>query len=283
MRLAFHYRMPSRKQNFMLEAVPAGAKKYGDEIIPHQGFERVLEDVDGLVLFGIGGYHHEIFDAYKAAGKIVIFWDKGYVRGADTGMFRVAVDEFQPLAYMSTQPAPPNRFRKLRLEPKPYRTLDDGIILFDGASNKFCIWKKLGDQREWAIKMLNKIRQHTDRPIVYRPRPSHNAVAKIEGFGFSDGELDKELARTRVVVSYGGNIGFDCALAGVSHFAIGDSIARPISETNWSRIDSPHIPHKWIREQWLNDVCYCQWNEREIANGLAWLHVRDALTRLGRL
>lgn len=282
MRFQFHYRAPFTKQLALLDAVKAGAAKHGDEVVGEQGFDEV-RDVDGLVLFGIGGNSREVFDAYQRAGKHVVFWDKGYTRGG--GWFRVAVNSFQPLDALQRE-WPADRFKALGIN-LPWYSTRGRCILFDGASNKFCLWQGLGDWIDWGARLLRTIRAHTDLPIVYRPRPSHNnelekarlaqAAESVRGVEFSDGPLAQDFARAQIVVSYGGNIGWEAALHGLAHFAIGDSIARPISETEWSRVGRPYIPTERERREWAQAVAYQQWTLPEIASGEAWRHIRGML------
>ena len=227
---------------------------------------------DVLVLFGIGGVSKAVWDAYRAAGKKIIFLDKGYTRG--TGHWRVAVNDFQPLAYLSRNHRS-DRFRKLEIELSPFH--GGTHVLFDGASNKFCQWKQLGPWAQWGREITRLISEHTAHPIIYRPRPSDNATPQVVGAEVSEGPLDDDLARARVCVSYGGNIGWDALVAGVPHFAIGDSIARPLSETRWDRLDRPRIPSEAERLQWCADVAYQQWTTEEFASGEAWQYIKGVL------
>ncbi len=273
MHLTFHLRQPFRKALALAAAMQCGAARHGDQIDIECGFEQVRDG--GLVLFGIGGMAREIYDAYRSVNRQVIFWDKGYSRGE---WFRVAVNDFQPLAYFQHPSRPPDRLGQLGLNPIPYDVRGDAILV-DGASNKYCLWHGLGDWIEWGRGIVRRIRRHSDRPIIYRPRPSHNVTEpiSIKGAEFSQAPLMDDLARSALVVSHGGNIGFDCALGGVAHFAIGDSIARPISETVWQSVGRPFIPTERARCQWLCDVAYCQWRIGEIESGQAWEEIRHEL------
>jgi hypothetical protein len=275
-RYVFHYRKPFAKSLALLRAIQEGALRHGDIVQGEEGFERV-RDVDGLVLFGIGGYSRDIFDAYQKAGKDVVFWDKGYLRGG--GWYRVAVNCFQPSPFfLSNLRSPPTRFDALGVDLRAYKKTGD-TILFDGASNKYLLWHGFGDLTEWGSKVVEQIARHTDLPIIYRPRPTHEIahIKPVDGAQLSQAPLDEDLSRARVVVSYGGNIGWDCAVAGVPHFAMGDSVARAISETDWTKLDQPRIPTVAARRQWFYDVAYCQYRLEEIAIGQAWQHVRAAL------
>lgn len=288
MRFSFYSRAPFQKQKALRDAVTAGAATCGDKV---EGIEDGdgVRNVDGLILLGIGGDNKRVYDAYAAAGKHTVLWDKGYTRGG--GWFRVAVNAFQPTEYFQMPPRPRDRLRALNLPLDAYDT--HGMskrrhVLFDGASNKFCLWKGIPDWIAWGEETVRKIREHTDLPIIYRPRPSHNNELERERLRrvpdvVPDAELSarhlaEDFARARVVVSVGGNIGFEAVCAGVPHFATGDSIARPLSETDWARVDLPYVPLDEERRQWLADVSWCQWRLEEIASGEAWRVIREQLT-----
>lgn len=277
MKFVFHYRSPFTKQLALLEALHAGMRDTGDTVTGIEGFDGVRNYADGLIMLGIGGHSRSMFDAYRAAGKHVVFWDKGYSRG---GWYRVAVNDFQPLAYLEAVKRPHDRALALGLDLKTYRQQNGSHILFDGASNKFCIWQSLGDWIEWGAATVRKIRTHSLLPVIYRPRPSHNGSVPVPGAELSERPLAEDLARARVVVSYGGNIGFDAAIAGIPHFAIGDSIARPLSETCWKNVGKPHVPSPDRRREWLAAVAHCQFRMEEIASGQAWRHVRETIDAL---
>src|SRR5574341_1093990 len=194
MRFLFHYRAPFSKQLALLKAVQEGALRHGDQVRGEERFEQV-RDVDGLVMLGIGGHSRAVFNAYRAAGKRVVFFDKGYMRGG--GWYRVAVDDFQPLRYLGKIARPMQRFDALGLELGAYRRGGE-VILLDGASNKYCLWQNLGEHRAWGEHTVRLIRCYTSLPIVYRPRPSHNAPLPVEGAELSDGvPLADDLARAR--------------------------------------------------------------------------------------
>lgn len=258
----------------LCEALKEGAAKLGDAIIAVQGFDGVRDDVDGLVMLGIGGHSREIFDGYKNAGKRIVFFDKGYTRGG--GWYRHAVDAFNPTGYLDKVTPDPARIPKLVAGVQPYKNGGTHILL-DGASNKFCLWQGLGDWTQWGAKMVYLLRQHTRHPIIYRPRPSHNPAVPVVGADLSERPLAEDLARARVVVSYGGNIGFDAVVAGRPHFAIGDSIARPLSETDWTRVDRPRLPSRAERCDWLARVAACQLRLEELSEGSGWRAIRKTM------
>lgn len=285
MRLAFHHKQ-FETQLRMLKAVTSGAKAHGIEIVPVTDTEKKVDNVHGCVLFGIGKPNRTIFEAYK--GCKTVYFDTGYCKPDQ--YYRVSVKSFQPVKYLMDEQKPSDRFERLGLELKPYAVRGEHI-LFDGASHKFCLWHgfcqdRLGPEwwhycwNVWGQEIVETIRQFSKKPIIYRPRPSRNpknAAGPIDGTIHSIVSLEEDFNRSFVVVSYGGSIGFHAMVEGVPHFAIGDSIARPLSETFWWKLDEPKIPSEEARLKWLYNVAYCQWTLDEIASGEAWADIKERL------
>lgn len=272
MRLTWHQRPNLDRKLELAHAFGAGLPSDIDYRIAYD-FNGV-QKTDWLVLFGIGGLALRVHQEYRAAGIQSIYIDKGYFR--NRGLYRVSVRDHQPLAYCRRN-RPHDRLGDIHLSPYHGGT----HILFDGASNKFCLWKDLGDWQEWGESVVRKIRQHSSLPIIYRPRPRHDHPTRrpigIEGTELSIGPLADDLARARVCVSYGGNIGLDSVISGTPHFAIGDSPARSLSETDWTKLETPRLATDDERLQLLADLSYCQFSIDEFRSGEAWEHIRTAL------
>lgn len=279
MRVGIYLRSPHQHiQALVAESVFKGCQRLGDEPVIFGPSEGPV-GCDVAVIFGIGGNAREYYDMYRANRVRVVFLDKGYTR---TGHFRISVDSFQPLSYFQRYARPPDRWKALGITPRVYdlEKVTGDYVLFDGASNKYCQWNFLPNWYEWALQQVELIGENTDLPIIYRPRPSQHikeAGRPIEGTVWSQGELDVDLARARVVVSHGGNIGFDSVVRGKPHFAIDLSIARPISETKWKNVGTPLFPSHQERMQWLYDIAYLQWSADELADGTGWRYIREIL------
>lgn len=276
-RIAFYWPPPTGGGfgHFAL-ALQEGARKHHDIVDVVKSLD-MLHGYDAGVFFSISGAGRWSYPEHVRTGRPFLFFDKSYSRSPDT--FRVAINEFQPLNYLQKKRRAKKRWERLNISLQNYHTRPGWPILFDGASNKFCRWKNLGTLRAWGEEMVTKIRQHTDREVVYRPRPvrAEKGVENIPGCTYSTGPLDEALAGAGIAISYGGNFGFDAVCAGVPHFAIGDSIARPLSETDWERLDVPRIPTEAERLQWCYDVAYCQWTLAELRDGSAWADMREEL------
>lgn len=279
MRVVWHQRPSLDRKLSLAEAFGDGILAYGDENVSYRieyNFD-YTPDCDVAVLFGIGGVTKRVWEAYRFRGRQVILLDKAYSRR--TGHWRVSVGSSQPLSYLMKLPRPEDRLRKIEelgVALEPFRARGECILL-DGASNKYLEWYGLGTMREWGESMVNTIRKFTDRRIIYRPRPTHNQPIRISGAELSVGPLSDDFNRSFLVVSNGGNIGWDAVIAGLPHFAISDSVARPVSETEWRNINNPRSITEQERRQWAANVAYCQFTEEEFGKGLAWHYIRQHL------
>lgn len=264
----FHMRAEFGKVRMVAEALVAGAARLGDQIDIVQGFDGVRDGA--LIIFGIGGMTREIHDAYAAAGRDIILIDKGYTRDP---YFRVSVNGFQPLHYMA-QSRPDDRWRKLGMRIHPIRQGQSGVVLIDGGSNKYALWAGLGDWIQWGRETVAWARMRQSSPVVYRPRPSHNPPPEDMGCEISTGPLADDLRRARLVITHGGNLGFDAIVHGIPVIALGPTIAKPLDSV---RLDAPVLFTNRQRWQWLADLAYCQWTVAEYASGEAWADIRRQL------
>lgn len=264
--VAFHYRQPFTRQLAVIDALSAGI---GDDmLIPVAGSEP-LPNAHALVLFGVGGMSREIWDAYEGKPRILI--DKGYAR---KGFMRVTVNEFHPLKWLETADPPADRLLQTGWDPIPYSTVSGDHILLDALSGKYCHWMKM-DRYAWINDTIRAIRAETDRPILFRPRPSHNPPPPVpEGTILDIGPLGESLAKSHVVVSHGGNLGCDAVIAGRSHIALGPSPALCLSTTT---VKKGFVPSDKERHRWMKALAYCQYSMDEIADGTMWKWVRAQL------
>ena len=132
----------------------------------------------------------------------------------------------------------------------------------------------------WEEAAIATIRKHSDKPIVYRPKPQANRKPQLPpllGTTYSDPvarKIEDELKDAWAVVSHHSNAGLDALIAGVPCFQP-DGVASVLGLADLSLIETPRLPSYEERRQLVHDVCYCQWNAAEIDAGLAWRHFRD--------
>jgi hypothetical protein len=155
-----------------------------------------------------------------------------------------------------------------------------------------------GSYYNWFKNCISQIQSFSDLPIVVRPHPKHGmysnffeahripeAIDKLSNVYWSANQgrdglnggrfLQKDLDDAHAVVGWTSNALTEAACHGVPVYPMSPgSMATPIAQRPLSDIDN--IRNMPDRQQWLNDLAYCQWTYNEIKDGTAWSHIKNA-------
>lgn len=115
----------------------------------------------------------------------------------------------------------------------------------------------------WIKRMQAELPSLYGLPVRYRPHPQ---VAPVHT------TLEQDLIEAAFCVTYNSNSGVIAALAGVPVVAVDKgSMAWAVA----ARAPDPNarLPD---RTDWAAKLAYCQWTPREISDGTAWAHLRQA-------
>lgn len=233
------------------------------------------------VIVGVKGNARGLVSFYSEPGRRFLFLDKGYVRvrGGSLGTlyWRWSANAHQPLHYFRRN-SPPDRWNSLNVKIRTRKTRGR-YVLVAGSSQKCSLFHGLGGETEYVKNLVRNIKKFTDRPVIYRPKPSWKEAVPVPGTVFSHPKtkFTYELDRAHVVVTFGSNACFDAAVAGVPAVVLGNGITRPISSTSLADIESPRLSTADEVESLCRDVAYCQWSLKEIESGEAWDSVRHML------
>jgi len=142
-----------------------------------------------------------------------------------------------------------------------------------------------GNHLGWLERAARAIREHTDRPILFRPHPKayrqglpyRRLSAKFRSL-VTCGDLDNpptttfedDLAGAHCVVCYNSNVATLATVAGVPVFTGAPSLADPIAGRDLASIEFPSYVD---RHQWAWDLAYRQWTVEEFREALPWLHL----------
>jgi hypothetical protein len=197
--------------------------------------------------------------------------------------------------------SPPDRWLQIQqdqnIEIKPWRERGEYVLLIlqrPGDSSLKRLVDQYGDYDTFINETIKRIQHHTDRPIVIRMHPlrqdkqrnlinafqeysnkkniyiSENTqgAKKLEG---GDG-LYKDFEDAWCVVGFNSNALTESICEGIPTFSLcPSSMAWECSNTDLKFLDSPQT---FDRQQWLNNLGYCQWREDEIEQGLPWEHLK---------
>lgn len=275
------------RERLLADAWREGIEHHGIDEIQHRpltGEAQVAEGCDVAVMVGVKS--RELYQANQRAGIHVVMVDKGYTRHAAPGpiklweYWRVAVDAHHPTAYLMSVARPHDRWKVLglQLERKNQRQ-NGGHILLAGSSAKYHAFYGMKEPTAWGRKVVSEIRAITDRPIVYRPKPSWSEAEPIPGTEFSHGgrTIEQDLQNAWCVITHGSNAVFEAQLHGTPTIVLGEAVAKPISQTTIDAVLDPQLASYDQRLQWAANLAYCQWTMKEFCSGAAWAIIRRTI------
>lgn len=256
-------------------AMLEGVRRCGDNprIKPATGYIR--PDGDVAVFYGLAGRLANALADYPKAGKRAVYVDLGYWGRKDGGRFagyhKLSVDGRHPTAYFQDRPHDGRRAATFGLKAEPWQRRG-GHILIAGMGPKGARAEGYGPLG-WEAEAVRLIRQHTDRPILYRAKPNWLDSPPLAGASRSDSALPlvDAIRSAHAVVAHHSNAAVEAIAAGVPAFVV-EGAALPMAGTDLSQIERPRYPAG--RKQWLNDLAYTQYSIAEMASGVAWRHLK---------
>jgi hypothetical protein len=155
---------------------------------------------------------------------------------------------------------PSDRWNQLGLEVANRRR--GSTILIVAPDEKPCKFYNI-ELDAWLAQTVATIKQHTDRPIVVRERNRSRMDRKTN-------RVEKALDDVHAVVTFNSIAGTEAILAGVPVFAMAPSnAARPVSNTDLTKIDNPWWPDRDQILAWAYHLAYAQFHIDEFKNGRA--------------
>jgi hypothetical protein len=135
-------------------------------------------------------------------------------------------------------------------------------------------WAGLPSAEQWLEHTVNRIREHTERPIVVRPHPRQQLkpipgvqIQKPQALRGTYDEFDfrNNLGRAWAVVNENSGPGSQAIIDGVPAFVGAYSMATPVANTDFAQIEKPLMPD---RAEWVEQLCHTEWTLGEIRSGL---------------
>lgn len=273
-RIAIFYANSNRRSRLIGENMYEGAKKLGlnakllGSIQRHQAMDR-----DVAIFYGLADGLRNVFDHYKVKGRHAVYIDLGYwgrrKRTRYDGYHKVSVNDRHPTAYFQNVAHGPERFQHFGVDIQKWRRRGSHIVLA-GMSAKAAYAEGFAPE-EWERATVAELRKHTDRPIIYRPKPNWTGARPIVGTRMDcDTPLEKHLVNCHALVSHHSNACVDAVLAGVPVITCG-GVASVMGTKALAKIEDPPMPDG--REQWAADLGWVQWNVDEMREGKAFRYL----------
>lgn len=214
---------------------------------------------------------------------------KAYHRWSWTSYFRDEGD-------YCNENSPSDRWNQIRkdqnIEIKPWKTNGDYVLLVlqrPGDTSLTKLIAKHGTYENFISYTIKEIRKNTDREILIRPHPSRKQIQikiiesiNLKGIRISDtpsreGALSggdglyKDFSDACAVVGFNSNALTESVCEGIPTFSMcPSSMAWDVSNKSLENLENPVL---FERQQWLNNLGYCQWREDECFEGLPLQHL----------
>lgn len=272
--VAVYYAKSNHRSVLASQAAAFGLKKIGERVKLIECRSYKVVDADYAVHYGFADQLRQVYNDYKEQSTVV-YMDLGYwnrrLRTRYDGYYKFAVNDRHPTAYFQNRKHDDSRLKELGVEIEPWRTGNENIIIA-GLSEKAARAEGL-DHQAWERQAYATIKRHTDKKIIYRPKPNCCRSRPIRGAGFDKRSTPRELfENAHAVVARHSNICVEALCAGVPVF-VEAGVALPMAKTNLVRVESPLYPRN--RRQWASDIAWTQFKLDEIKSGLPFVHLKE--------
>jgi hypothetical protein len=268
--VAIYVNKGHRRSEMVTAAMAEGIRAAGDmaTVLDQTRYTKPVAPI--AVLYGLVGMLPRIMHDYCQEGRKAVFIDLGYW-GRRDGYHKVTVNSRHPTEYFQRVKHPGDRARIFHHRLRPWG--EGRRILVAGMGAKGANYLGHGAD-SWERETIAQIKEYTDRRIVYRPKPSWETAVPIEGTDYcSPAEsLEYAFADCHAVVAHHSNTTVDALIAGIPVF-VWDGVSKPMGQQDLSMIDAAYRPAG--RQQWIDDIAYCQWNVREMTQGMPWRHLKN--------
>lgn len=204
-----------------------------------------------------------IIEAWQTIGRQWIYWDRGYMRrvfatdlptGDRGGYYRWHRNAFQ---MQTIADVPNDRWRAAKTNLWPWTKDGKHIVVAEPSPT----YARFHGIEGWTEQTLNNLSKLTDRPIVVRDKEMQRFSRK----------LHEDLRNAHALVAHGSNAAVEAVIMGCPVFVDPCSAASLVGKTDLAEIEYPIYPD---REPWACSLCYNQFNEDELVNGVLWRLIR---------
>ena len=265
-------------------------------------------------MFGYGGsnqMHHtkgrrrDLVERAKKKGIYIITFDGGILSSFGNTItdpnhhWRVALYSPMNNGNFLSDNSPPDRWEHMKkiwnIKYEPWRKSNpDDPILFVLQPKDNWSMNEL-DPIDWFNNVYKKLRPLTKRKFLIRPHPNHMAAMEnrkdefpkdcklIIGQKFFSGDEKKHyrfnfqeaLNNCHAIITHNSTASIDSCVRGIPTFVTSDlAICWPVANTRLEDIENPKYPD---RTQWVYDLGYKQWTEKEIKDGTVFKRFKQKL------
>lgn len=190
------------------------------------------------------------------SGRPWFYVDNGYFAPYKTGgYFRVSMNAMQ---HDGTGPGNKALYEKIGKPIVPWRKSGRHVLVCFQSPR----WMDMfhGGIEAATSRLRQKLREHTDRPIVFRHKGT-------------DKPLERDLVDCHALVCFSSNAAVEAVLFGVPVFCLNDCAASRMGLNDLALIESPVYPDD--REPWAHALAANQWTLSDMHSGKTWSDLRE--------
>ena len=219
--------------------------------------------VSTIVLRGIN--RHNEMTACRAAGRTFFYIDTGYFgNGKKKTYHRITRNDIQYLGDIIDRPG--DRFAATGVQLKKFRP-GSSILLAPPSQKLLNLYNIVLE--DWLEQTQAEIRQHTDRPIVVRPKQSRATRVNHDTMEMA---LDRDVY---CLVTFSSIAATEALLLGKPAMTLGPNAAAPLCRHHIADIENLYIPTLDEVDAWARHLAYCQFTEADMKTGNAWRILND--------
>jgi hypothetical protein len=274
MKFNLHERYGALNSKPVFDAFHAGANALGHDVVSDS--DDGIDVIWSVLFHGRMGGNRAIWERNVSQSKPTIVLEVGGIKRGTT--WKVGLNGINRDAYFGNNSnSDSTRAEQLGLKLKPWR-YDGENILVCGQHDKSLQWHGMPSMSTWVANTIQTIRNHTKRPIVFRPHPrcplpaiehEFSDVRRQQPMQVKDTYDDFDLGFENIfaTVSYSSNPGIHSVIEGVPAFVGPSSLAYDVADD----IDFLHnieSPLYGDRTKWLNDYAWTEFTIEEISQGI---------------
>lgn len=231
--------------------------------------------VEDLTMYGILAGSGEVYKQCLKDNKDFYFMDHGYFTNAHVHPHWLRITKNKHCQNILKQ-RPTDRYEKnFKKEIQPWNKGKKILVLppTNAIANFF-------NAEHWLHETLNILKQNTDRQIDIREKPYNPIVAKdnvgatVKIDTATNHQPQISWGEYHAMVTYNSNTMIESLTNGVPVFCDpNNSAAAPISETDFSKIETPKYGD---RIALFSSLAYNNWTLKEMADGTAWRMLNES-------
>lgn len=261
----------------IFEAFGSSLKNAGHDVV-YNDMEADVAVIWSVLWSGRMKPNKKVFDHFKDQNKPVLVLEVGSIKRGKTWKIGLNGVNKMNYPYLDKIDMDMSRAEQFGIKLKDWTYTGDKILIAC-QHGKSLQWSGLMKPDDWIMRVVEKIREHTDRPIALRPHP-RAPISVHKFYGLVDelqqpekvnsfDEFDLSFDNVWAVVNWSSSPGIRAVLDGVPAYTGPRSIAYPVANPikDFSNIENPVRPD---REEWFKRYLYSEFTVKEIREGFAW-------------